>query len=60
MNGKKVASALNTLDESETLCQNITVDNGSEFSSKCLDAWAVENGVMLAFIRPGDRRKRLH
>jgi hypothetical protein len=32
---------------------SITVDNGSEFSSKCLDTWAVENSVLLAFIRPG-------
>lgn len=31
----------------------ITVDNGSEFTSKALDAWAHEHGVKLAFIRPG-------
>ncbi len=37
----------------KALPDSITVDNGSEFSSKCLDAWAIENGVMLAFIRPG-------
>jgi putative transposase len=54
MNGKKVASALNQArQERRALPESITVDNGSEFSSKCLDAWAVENGVMLAFIRPG-------
>jgi putative transposase len=54
MNGKKVASALNhARRERNSLPESITVDNGSEFSSKCLDAWAVENGVMLAFIRPG-------
>jgi putative transposase len=54
MNGKKVASALNhARRERSSLPESITVDNGSEFSSKCLDAWAVENGVMLAFIRPG-------
>lgn len=54
MNGKKVASALNQARrERRSLPESITVDNGSEFSSKCLDAWAVETGVRLAFIRPG-------
>jgi putative transposase len=38
--------------ERNTLPESITVDNGSEFSSKYLDIWAVENGVTLAFIRP--------
>ena len=32
--------------------QMITVDNGSEFTSKALDAWAHEHGVRLDFIRP--------
>jgi putative transposase len=31
----------------------ITVDNGSEFASKALDAWAYAHGVKLDFIRPG-------
>jgi putative transposase len=29
------------------------VDNGSEFYSKALDAWAYRHGVQLEFIRPG-------
>lgn len=29
------------------------VDNGSEFQSKALDAWAFEHDVKLDFIRPG-------
>jgi putative transposase len=33
--------------------QRIKVDNGSEFISKALDKWAVENGVTLDFSRPG-------
>ena len=33
--------------------QLITVDNGSEFTSKALDAWAHAHGVKLDFIRPG-------
>lgn len=31
----------------------ITVDNGSEFTSKALDACAYEHGIKLDFIRPG-------
>jgi putative transposase len=31
----------------------ITVDNGSEFTSKAWDAWAYAYGVKLDFIRPG-------
>ncbi len=31
----------------------ITVDNGSEFFSKEMDAWAYRRGVKLDFIRPG-------
>lgn len=31
----------------------ITVDNGSEFRSSALDAWAYEHGVTLEFIQPG-------
>ena len=33
--------------------QSITVDNGTEFSSKAMDLWAYKNGVHLDFIRPG-------
>ena len=31
----------------------ITVDNGSEFASKALDAWTYNHGVKLDFIPPG-------
>jgi transposase InsO family protein len=31
----------------------ITVDNGTEFFSKALDAWAYQRQVKLDFIRPG-------
>jgi len=31
----------------------ITVDHGTEFTSKSLDEWAWNNGVKLDFIRPG-------
>jgi putative transposase len=33
--------------------QRIAVDNGAEFISQALDAWAYRNGVQLEFSRPG-------
>lgn len=33
--------------------KSIVCDNGPEFTSKALDRWAYEHGVMLQFIRPG-------
>ena len=32
---------------------SITVDNGSEFASRAMDAWAYGHGIGLDFIRPG-------
>jgi putative transposase len=54
MSGSQVAAVLDQArQEREATPVSITVDNGSEFSSKSLDTWAVTNGVVLAFIRPG-------
>src|SRR6185295_14903486 len=33
--------------------QAITVDNGSEFVSRAMDAWAYAHDIRLDFIRPG-------
>ena len=38
----------------------IQVDNGPEFISKALDAWAHEHGVKLQFIRPGKPVESAH
>lgn len=35
------------------LTGSITVDNGSEFSSRALEAWVMNHDVQLCFIRPG-------
>jgi putative transposase len=54
MTGKKVAEALeNAKQERGGLPESITVDNGSEFSGRALEAWAMGNNVQLCFIRPG-------
>jgi putative transposase len=34
----------------------ITVDNGTEFTSKALDEWAYKRGVKLDYTRPGSPR----
>ena len=54
MSGAKVAAALQAAEkERGALPDSITVDNGSEFSSRALESWAMDNGVQLCFIRPG-------
>lgn len=49
----RVIVYLKKLKKIRGLPKAITVDNGSEFISKKLDAWAYYNGVQLDFIRPG-------
>lgn len=51
--GHKVVACLERQKRLRGLPKSITVDNGSEFISKALDAWAYRNGVQLQFIRPG-------
>jgi putative transposase len=54
MTGMKVAQALEgAKPERDRLPASITVDNGSEFCSRALEAWAMSNEVQLCFIRPG-------
>jgi putative transposase len=50
----KVAEALERAwQERGSLPESITVDNGSEFCSRALEAWAMAHEVRLCFIRPG-------
>lgn len=54
MTGRKVADRLDLVAARRGCCPSaITVDNGAEFQSRAMDAWAYENGVRLDFIRPG-------
>jgi len=53
LTGTKVVAALERVAKRSGYPQMITVDNGSEFASKALDAWAYAHGVKLDFIRPG-------
>jgi putative transposase len=52
--GADVAEVLSAVGlERGTLPQRIKVDNGTEFTSKSLDAWAYWNHLELDFSRPG-------
>jgi len=53
INGMRVARVLTEIALTENLPEVIVIDNGPEFISKALDAWAYERGVKLTFIRPG-------
>lgn len=51
--GRRVATVLGQIAVFRGLPETIVVDNGPEFISNALDAWAYERGVTLHFIRPG-------
>lgn len=53
LTGPKVVAALDRVAKRSGYPKMITVDNGSEFASKMLDAWVYAHGVKLDFIRPG-------
>jgi len=54
MNGAKVVTALTrAMAERGAGPDSITLDNGSEFAGRAMEAWAIETGVQLCFIRPG-------
>lgn len=53
MSGTRVVRILSEIALSRGLPGTITVDNGPEFRSKTLQAWAVANGVQLHYIDPG-------
>jgi len=53
MSGAGVARALDASLDGEPPPRSITVDHGSEFTSRALEDWAFTSGVQLDFIRPG-------
>jgi len=53
LTGETVAQALEPLVRQRGAPRSITVDNGSEFASRVMDAWAYRHGIQLDFIRPG-------
>jgi putative transposase len=53
LTGERVVTLLTRLRSTVGVPQRIAIDNGPEFISKALDAWAYQNGVQLEFSRPG-------
>ena len=53
LTGESVAKALSRASAERALPRSITVDHGTEFTSRALDQWAWESGVQLDFTRPG-------
>ena len=51
--GRDVAEALDGLAMTTPLPRSITVDHGTEFTSRALEDWAWRRGVALDFTRPG-------
>lgn len=54
MNGPKVVAALTqAITERGARPRSMTLDYGSEFAGRAMEAWAIQAGVQLCFIRPG-------
>ncbi len=53
LTGERVVAVLERLKWTVGRPERIAIDNGPEFVSKALDAWAYRNGVRLEFSRPG-------
>jgi putative transposase len=54
MSGSQVVAAFTQASaERGAVPRSITLDNGSEFAGRVVEAWAMEHGVQLCFIRPG-------
>jgi putative transposase len=53
LTGQRVVAILERLKQTVGKPERIAVDNGPEFFSKAVDAWAYQNGVQLEFSRPG-------
>jgi putative transposase len=53
LTGERVVTLLDRLRSTVGVPRRIAIDNGPEFISKALDAWAYQHGVQLEFSRPG-------
>ena len=51
--GEQVCEELEKIKAARGLPQRIKVDNGPEFISRALDAWAYFNKIKLDYFRPG-------
>jgi putative transposase len=58
--GKDVVAALERVREHAGLPDSITVDHGTEFMSRAVEAWAFYRGIKLDFTRPGKPTDNSH
>lgn len=58
--GQDVADLLESWVKQHGIPETITVDHGTEFTSKALEAWAWARNVKLDFIRPGKPMENGH
>jgi putative transposase len=60
LTGRSVVAAMERLLPQMGLPRSLTVDHGTEFMSKALEAWAFYRGVQLDFTRPGKPTDNSH
>ena len=60
MSGEKVVNALERYVTQHSAPLSLTVDHGTEFTSKALEEWAWRRNVKLDFIRPGKPMENGH
>ena len=60
MSGVTVGVALDRVIQPGAAPQSITVDHGTEFTSKALEEWAYQRGVKLDFTHPGKPTENGH
>ena len=53
VSGERVGRVLDRVIKCRGVPSTVVVDNGPEFTSRALDAWAYRRGIQLDFIRPG-------
>jgi len=58
--GRDVVAALDRIIEHTGAPSSITVDHGTEFTSRALEEWAYQRGVKLDFTHPGKPTENGH
>jgi putative transposase len=58
--GRIVAETLDLVLAASTIPRSITIDHGTEFTSRGLEDWAYQRGVALDFIHPGKPVEKAH
>ncbi len=60
MRGRDAAAALDRVLATGVTPRSITVDHGTEFTSRALEDWAYARGIALDFTRPGKPTDNCH